>query len=329
MAEAANALIVPNVAGVLSGLRPERVALIRKAIDFKDRLAIGQFGARAQQAATSFADRILAQTRGQDLGDPEVILNAMLAKAQELDVKPLRNPGFMSRIMGSAKVRIERFGMQFTDVSGAIDGMGVEIERHRVALRSDISTLEGLYDETMVSIHELDEHIEAATLEIDEMRVRTIPAMRSETGGGETDRMMLAQRTMDMEQATDRLEKRVVQLRQARQIAFQQLPQIRIIQSGDETLIQNLDAALDLTIPAWKQKMVVILGLARQRRALEMDKAIAGATGRMIVETAELVRSQSFEIEERSQQGLVDLDALETANAVLIDTLRGLSARQA
>ena len=228
----------------------------------------------------------------------------------------------------TAKGRMEQFRVKVRDVAGAIDGLAVEVERIRVGLRSDIATMEDLYDETLVSIRDLDEHIEAGRLAAEDQRAR-IPALAAAGGGDDSERMMRAQEVRDAEQAADRLEKRVLQLRQARQIAFQQLPEIRLLQSGNETLIQNLDAAVDLTIPGWKQKMVVIMGLNRQGRALAMDKAIAGANGRLMVGTAELLRTQSFEIEKRSQEGLIDLDALEKANGILIDTLRGVSQRQA
>ena len=38
-------------------------------------------------------------------------------------------------------------------------------------------------------------------------------------------------------------------MQQARQIGIQQLPQIRIVQSGDETLIESLQASINLTVP--------------------------------------------------------------------------------
>ena len=48
--------------------------------------------------------------------------------------------------------------------------------------------------------------------------------------------------------------------------AIQQLPQIRIVQNGDTTLIESLNASINLTVPVWKQKMVLLLGLTRQRQ---------------------------------------------------------------
>ncbi len=56
--------------------------------------------------------------------------------------------------------------------------------------------------------------------------------------GDGSQAMLLAQAYQDAVQALDRLRKRVFYLQQARQIGIHQLPQIRICQSGDETLIE-------------------------------------------------------------------------------------------
>lgn len=309
-------------------MRPDRIAAIRAAIDIRDRISLGRFGERAQRAATAFADRILAASAGEREGDPSVVLGAMLAKAKELDAASVRpRTGFIGRLLDNQKARIGKFRAQYSDVASAIDEMAVTIERHKEDLRSDAMVLESLYGETIVSIRDLDEHIEAGRLAAAEASSQ-VSALKARAEAAGVDRTIALQEAMDAEQAADRLEKRSMQLHQARQIALQQLPQIRIMQSGNETLMQNLDSALTLTIPAWKQKMVVVLGLARQGQALATDKALSDATGRMMKETAALVRQQAYEIEDRSQQGLVDVAAIEETNAILIDAISGILKKQ-
>ena len=104
--------------------------------------------------------------------------------------------------------------------------------------------------------------------------------------------MLAAQTYQDAVQALDRLEKRVFYLQQARQIGIQQLPQIRIVQSGDETLIENLQATTALTVPAWKQKMVILLGLTRQKSALELQKTVTDATNEMMRQASEMMKTR-------------------------------------
>ena len=113
-------------------------------------------------------------------------------------------------------------------------------------------------------------------------------------------------------------------LQQAKQIGIQQLPQIRIIQASDETLMEQLQASTRLTIPLWKQKMVLLLGLNRQKEALDLQKNVTDATNAMLKQTSEMMKGQALEIEEASQRGIVDLETLEKANADLIETIQGV-----
>lgn len=128
--------------------------------------------------------------------------------------------------------------------------------------------------------------------------------------------------------ALDRLEKRIYTLQQTRQIAIQQMPQIRIVQNGDATLIESLSASLTLTIPAWKQKMVMMLGLERQREALAMQKAVTETTNDMIRRSAEMLKVQAVDIEQESQRGIVDLSVLAKSNQDLLDTISGVMRLQ-
>lgn len=142
--------------------------------------------------------------------------------------------------------------------------------------------------------------------------------------GAGSDVMLAAQTYQDALQALDRLEKRVFYLQQARQIGIQQLPQIRIVQSGDETLIENLQATTELTIPVWKQKMILLLGLNRQKSALELQKTVTDATNEMMRQASEMMKTQAIEIEKQSQRGIVDIQTLEKTNRDLIDTISGV-----
>jgi hypothetical protein len=113
---------------------------------------------------------------------------------------------------------------------------------------------------------------------------------------------MAAQTHQDAVQALDRLEKRIFYLQQARQISIQQLPQIRIVQSGDETLIENLQAMTELTIPAWKQKMILLLGHSRQRSALALHRTVNNATNEMMRQASAMMTAQSIGVEPQYQR---------------------------
>jgi uncharacterized protein YaaN involved in tellurite resistance len=318
MDESANLpAIVPEVAAV---------ARIKSEIDITDRSRLVTFGDRAQRSVVEFADRILAQTENRELGNTGKLLSDILGKARGLDPASLRDASFVTRLFSSLEARLRRFKEQFDDVASQIDRITVDLDRNKETLRRDIALLDDLHEETKSAITQLEAHISAGKAFTEEFRAGKLGelerAAKVPTDGGDT--LIAAQTYQDANQALDRLEKRIFYLQQARQIGIQQLPQIRIVQSGDETLIENLQATTELTIPVWQQKMVLLLGLNRQRSALELQNTVTDATNEMMRQASEMMKSQAIEIEKQSQRGVVDIETLEKTNRDLLDTISGV-----
>jgi uncharacterized protein YaaN involved in tellurite resistance len=308
------------------------VARIKAEIQLDDRSKISTYGDRAQRNVTGYADRILAQTKNKDLGETGKLLTDIILKAKQLDPAQLENEGFFGKLFGGARAQLEKFKSRFDDVAGQIDAIGIELDKRRESLRRDIAMLDDLHDETKASISQLDAYIAAGKEFAENFLENELPQLKdraeaasTQEGGG----LMEAQEYQDAVQALDRLEKRIMYLQQARQVGIQQLPQIRIVQASDETLMEQLQASTRLTIPLWKQKMVLLLGLQRQKEALDLQKTVTGATNEMLKQTSEMMKGQAVEIEEASQKGIIDLETLEKANTDLIDTIQKVAALQA
>ncbi len=285
------------------------------------------FGDRAQDSVSGYADKILSQIRNRDLGQTGKLLTEIILKAKNLDPASLKGQGFLSGLFGSAQARLERFKSQFEDVASQIDRIGLELDRHKDTLRRDIAILDDLHEETKQAILNLDAYVQAGKKFVEDFRANDLPKIKaaaesaSGTPGGGT---LEAQTYQDTLQALDRLDKRIFYLTQARQLGIQQLPQIRIVQAGDETLIENLQATSSLTVPAWKQKMVIMLGLSQQKSALDLQKTVTEATNKMIREASQMMKDQAISIEEQAQRGIVYTETLAQANRDLIDTITGV-----
>src|SRR5712664_313769 len=312
-----------NVPAVMADV--SAVTRIKSEIDISDRSRIVTFGDRAQRSVVEFADRILAQTQNRELGTGK-LLSDILAKARGLDPATLKDSNFLTRLFTSVESRLRRFSEQFGDVASQIDRICVELDRNKETLRRDIAVLDELHEQTKTSLGDLDSHIAAGKSFAEDFRghklVELEQAAKATDAGSDT--LLAAQTYQDAAQALDRLEKRIFYLQQARQIGIQQLPQIRIVQSGDETLIENLQATTELTIPVWKQKMILLLGLSRQQSALALQKTVTDATNEMMKQASEMMKTQAIEIEKQSQRGIVDIETLEKTNRDLVDTISGV-----
>lgn len=306
---------------------PAEITRIASTINISDRAGISVYGDNAQQAVTSYADKILEGIRNKDLGDTGKLLTEIILKSKNLDPASLKEQGFFSRIFSSAEAQLEKFKSQFEDVASQIDRIDLELDRHKDTLRRDIAILDDLHDQTKDAILRLDGYVQAGKQFAENFRAVELPKLKAAAdaaASGQSGGMLEAQTYQDSLQALDRLEKRVFYLQQARQLGIQQLPQIRIVQAGDETLIENLQATSSLTVPAWKQKMVILLGLSRQKSALDLQKTVTDATNEMIRQASSMMKDQAIAVEEQAQRGIVDIDTLAQANKDLIDTISGV-----
>ncbi|MEJ1969399.1 MAG: toxic anion resistance protein [Rhizomicrobium sp.] len=306
---------------------PARIAGIKSSINIADTAQITAFGERAQRDVAGFADKILSQTRNREMGDTGALLSDIISKAQGLDPASLQKQDFFTRLFGGLRRQIFRFQSRFETVAAQIDRITVELEKRIDILRRDVTMLDGLHDQTKDSIAGLDAYIAAGKAFADEFQkgpLAELEAAAKANSGDPSKDVMAAQQYQDAVQSLDRLQKRILYLQQARQIAIQQMPQIRIVQSGDTTLIESLQASVTLTVPAWKQKMVLILGLTRQQEALEMQKTVTDATNTMIRQASEMMKTQAIDIETQSQRGIIDIDTLAKTNQDLIDTIQGV-----
>ena len=307
-------------------IEPKDLTRIRGQLSLDDRASIATYGDNAQRNVVAYADRILAQTQNRDLGETGKLLTDIIAKAKGLDPAAMQKKGFLGKLFGGAQAEMEKFKGKFEDVASQIDAIGIQLEKRKDGLRRDIAVLDDLHEQTAGSISQLATYIEAGEQFAAEIKATRLPELKTIadeallTGDG----LVEAQSYRDAQQALDRLEKRIFYLKQARQIGIQQLPQIRIVQAGDETLVESLQASTRLTIPLWKQKMVLLLGLRRQEDALAMQKAVTDATNEMLRQTSTMMKQQAISIEEQSQRGIVDIETLEQANQDLIETLAGV-----
>jgi uncharacterized protein YaaN involved in tellurite resistance len=321
------------VPGVISELAdPSGIHRVKEQIDLSDRARITSYGEKAQRSVSEFADRVLAQTQNREMGDTGKLLSTVLAKARQLDATELHGGNRLMRMFTTAEARVRRFKDQFETVAGQIDRIAVDLDRNKEGLRRDIALLDELYDQSRNAILELDIHIAAAKAFADDYRIGRLVELKREAdakGRDGGDGMLAAQAYQDAAQALERLEKRTFHLQQARQVGMQQLPQIRIVQAADETLIENLQATAELTIPVWKQKMILLLGLNRQKRALDLQKTVTDATNQMIRQASDMMKQQTVDIERQSQRGIVDVETLAKTNRDLIETVGAVVEVQA
>ncbi len=104
-------------------------------------------------------------------------------------------------------------------------------------------------------------------------------------------------------------------------ISIQTAPQVRLIQSNDQALVEKIQSSLLTTIPLWKNQIVIAISLFRQKQALGVQKAVTDATNDLLTRNSELLKQGSIDVARETERGIVDIETLQQTNANLIATI--------
>ena len=133
-----------------------------------------------------------------------------------------------------------------------------------------------------------------------------------------------AQKVNDLMAVISRFEKKIYDLKTTRIISIQMAPQIRMIQNNDSELVEKIQSSIINTIPLWKNQVVIALGLANAKNALNTQQSISEITNEMLKKNSENLKQGTIEIAAESEKAIVDVETLKKTNSDIIETLDSL-----
>ena len=296
---------------------------VSQTIDIANSQAILQYGLGAQSNISSFADTVLAQVRTTDSAYAGRILGDLLEKVRELDVEHISlGESFLSKLplLGSMVDSVKKFLARYDKISDSLEKIIKELDSARMDLLKDIKLLDDMFARNMDYLKDLDVFIAAGQLKIGEIRETELPALQKQAqeSGDPAD----AQRLRDLAQLLVRFEKKLHDLKLTRMVSLQSGPQLRLIQGGNQVLVEKIQSSLVNTIPLWKNQIVIAISLFRQKKALELQKEVTSTTNELLQKNSEMLKDGTLGIARESERGIVELDTLKKVNADLISTIQ-------
>jgi len=304
-----------------SALTPQE----RKAVDeFSARIDLSNpqhvmlYGADAQKKISNFADTILAEVRNIDAGDVGDSLTKLISELKSFE-SSAEKPRGLRALFSNAQKHIAMVQARFDDVAGNVSNIAGTLEGHQVQLLKDVSMFNHLYDMNLEYFRELSMYIIAGEKRLKDVREKDVARLKQKaTQTGDT---MDAQKASDLEQAADRFEKKLHDLKLTRQISLQMAPQIRLLQNNNSLLIERIQSTLVNTLPLWKNQMVLALGMEHSRQAMQAQRAVTDMTNELLKKNAETLKQGTIETATEAERGIIDIETLVQTNKSLIDTM--------
>lgn len=296
------------------------VEKIKEGLDLTDSAAIIGFGTTAQKNIADFSDSILCNVRAKDSGYVGELLGELLTNVKSFEPKS-SDGGFLKKLplVSSLVGKAETMMQGYEKVSVQVEKVKTSLQKARMLMMKDVTMLDTLFAKNLEYFKTLELYIRAGEEKMQEMREVTLPKLRAQAAASSDP--MAAQVVSDFESAVERFEKKVHDLKISKTISIQTAPQIRLIQNNDKVLIDRVQSAIYNSIPLWKNQMVIALGLANQKKVLEMQHSVNEMTNDLLKKNAEMLKIGTIETAKENERSIVDIETVRKVNDDLVTTI--------
>jgi uncharacterized protein YaaN involved in tellurite resistance len=289
-----------------------------KVIDPSNTGNLLQYGTSATQKIGSLADTMLTQIRNKDSGEVGEALSNLMFKVKDVDVS-----GFTKDHKGlltNLKNKVEHFMSKYQKLESQIDDIVRQLEKSKMQMITDVNMLDQLYKQNLDYMHNLDLFIAGGQMRLEELKTKILP--QYEAKAKETNAPEDAQALNDFNNFINQVEKKIYDLQLSRMISIQTAPQVKLIQNGDQILVNKIQSSISTTIPLWKSQIVIAISIFRQKKAMGVEKAVTDATNDLMKRNAELLHQGTVEVAKENERGIVDIETLQATNENLIATIQ-------
>ena len=302
----------------LTEAEAKAVADLSEKIDISNSKIVLYYGTACQKEIASFSDAALQNIRTKDLGEVGDMIVSLVGELRGFNADTEESKGFLGLFKKPAS-SIAKLQARYAEAETNVSKITNVLEDHQNTLLKDIVMLDKMYDENLEYFKKLTMYIIAGKKRLDLERSTTLVDLKkkAEESGLAED----AQAANDYANLCDRFEKKLYDLELTRNISVQMAPQIRLIQNGDTLMVEKIQSTIINTIPLWKNQMVLALGIAHSKEAMEAQSAVSNLTNELLKKNAETLKQGSIEIAEESERGIVDIETVKETNQKLIETL--------
>ncbi len=292
-------------------------------VDVNDTGIILSYGASAQQEIAKFSDDVLQNVRTKNTGDVGDLLTDLVVEIKDFDgAADINSSKGIFSIFNSLKKRVSKLLAKYDKVNNNIDKIEKKLEEHKIQMLKDIAIFDEMYDKNLDSFKQISLYIIAGEKKIKELKEVELPKLQEQAkqSGEQID----AQKVNDLMAVISRFEKKIYDLKTTRIISIQMAPQIRMIQNNDSELVEKIQSSIINTIPLWKNQVVIALGLANAKNALNTQQSVTEITNEMLKKNSENLKQGTIEIAAESEKAIVDVETLKKTNSDIIETLDSL-----
>jgi len=288
----------------------------------KDSNSILNFGLELQNKLAGHSDSFLQNVRSFDAGEIGGSINNLLAEVNYIDIDPSQQSGLkriMMQIPGLKNLMMstKKIFQKYDTVSNNIDGIVKKLDQGRLTIIKDNNQLQSLFEQNIEYIKDLEQLIVAGHIKYDELD-KELKLMEMNPEQYEDYQIS------DSREFLNRLSKRLADMAITRVITIQSLPQIRLVQNNNMSMVEKIQSSVTTTIPLWKNQIAIAVALMRQKNILDVQEKIYDTTNTILKKNSEMLKINSIAVAKQNERGVVAIDTLRQVQQDLVSTLNDI-----
>ena len=301
---------------MLSEDEKKQVETFVNQIDISNVKLVNSYGASAQKGISGFSVSITKNVKTKDFGDIGDSLRELETAIKSTTTSEKKG---LLGLFKKGKQKVASLIANYESAETNIKKIEKDLQKHQMALTKDIFVFDQMYDMNLDFYKELTMYIIAGKKALGQAKSTKLVELQ---GKADTTRDQLdVQMYRDYADACTRFEKRLADLEMTRLLSIQMAPQIRLLQNADQEVVDKLRSDILNTIPAWRNQMVLALGIEHTTRALNAQNALDEMTNELFRKNAETLKQGAIDAALASERSIVDVETLKKINADIITSI--------
>ena len=306
-------------------------------IDIYNSNIIDNYAIPTQKKLNKFTQKITEKANAQDLGIVGLALASLTEGLEEYDPtsvdfpKPLDEKSLafkIKNVFGDARKAfavahqraLAESRTRFNTAEQLVLKAQENLENHSLTLSTDIKNFKEFQDVLLNYMRELTMYIVAGKRRLDLYYTQELPKLEAEAQQNGPSSQAAQILSIYKENAT-LFEKQIHDLMLSREVAAQTLIMSMMIRNNARTLRQKINSTINLSIPLWRNQMVLHLGIKNSQAAVSAIRKANDYTNYLLQKNARDLGQATVEIARENERAIVDIETLKQTHKSLLTTV--------
>lgn len=278
-----------------------------------------QYSGVLQNLSSSLAQ---SDTKLKSMGEIGNNITALMSTVKTLDPELINNkPSLIGKLFGKAKDGVTTFIDKQKTVDEAVKEVSTRLLNDRTELINENVALEKTYVDNIKVLNDMEQIIETGLSDAEILKEELEQFKASKTTLTDEDALEIQSKKHFIE----RFEQKLGRLNNAKALVLRQLPQIRIMQSGNNTEIDTIKDVVDIAVPLWKSQLNLYISQLKTKNAVETRKSVTDTINATIQQNAILMNQNVTDIANGYTSDIITSDTIKIVNDNLISSINTMN----